>query len=145
MFASKKCPQVRVVPLQDAAQLFAVPGEDPHVEDRVAQVPRDVARETRCERPGHTPPRSVRMQPSHTRRAAPRAMSFSGVGQSFLEEHLKDRGRRHGENRAHDAEERSADQQRDDDEHRADADLPLHDLRHEQVVFKLLLREEEDE
>ena len=62
----------------------------------------------------------------------------------LLEEHLQDRRGRHGENRADDAEQRAADEQRDDDDHGADADLALHDLRDQHVVLQLLLDEEED-
>src|SRR4051794_25974822 len=57
--------------------------------------------------------------------------------------HLEDCRRGHREQRAEDAEQRPADQQRDDHGHRADADLALHHLRYEQVVFDLLLRDEE--
>ena len=52
---------------------------------------------------------------------------------------LEDRRGRHREDGADDAEQAAADQQRDDHRDRADADLPLHDLRHEDVVLELLL------
>ena len=51
--------------------------------------------------------------------------------------------RRHREDGARNAEQLAADQQRDDDRHRADADLARHDLRHQHVVLELLLDDEE--
>ena len=139
----EEVPQVRIVPLQDASQLFAIPREDPHVEHRVAKVPCHVARDTGRERPRHR--HRYQCVCSRRIRGVAAACHSAGVGQSFLEEHLKDCCRWDGENRAHDSEQRAADQQRDDDEHRADAHLPLHDLRHEQMIFKLLLRNEKDD
>ena len=48
----EEMPQVRVVTSDDAAELLTVPREDPHVEDRIAKIPRDVTRESAGERPG---------------------------------------------------------------------------------------------
>ena len=69
----------------------------------------------------------------------------SRVPHPLAEQHLQDGGGRHGEDRAEDAEQVAADQQRDDHGHGADPDLPLHDLRHEHVVLELLLHDEEDD
>src|SRR4051812_43852348 len=49
--------------------------------------------------------------------------------ENLADDHLEDCRRRHREQRAEDAEQRAADEQRDDHRHRADADLALHDLR----------------
>ena len=137
-------------------QVIGAPGDDPAVEERVAQVPGDGCREPGRQRPrqrdGTRP-----VQRNRGERAAPSpagcasipgdggrgpAHYASSLGQ-LVEDHLQHRRGRHGQQRADDAEQRSADQQRDDDRDRADADLPLHQLRHEQVVLELLLREEE--
>ena len=53
-----------------------------------------------------------------------------GLRAQFIDDDRQNRDRRNGENRAHQPEERPADQQRDDDRDGADADAPLHDLRH---------------
>ena len=38
---------------QDRAELLTIPRKNPYVEDRIPQIPRDVTRETACERPCH--------------------------------------------------------------------------------------------
>ena len=68
---------------------------------------------------------------------------FSGLSlrrDNLGEQNLKDGGARHCEDRADDAQQLSADEQRDDDRHRTDANLPFHHLGHEHVIFELLLQ-----
>ena len=64
--------------------------------------------------------------------------------EEFVDDHLNDGGRRNGEDGAYDAEQRAADEQRHEDDDGADAHLAPHHLGHEDVVFDLLLEQEED-
>ena len=78
--------------------------------------------------------------------ARKRAVRFSRFAftEHRLKDDLHDRRSRNSEHGADDAEERAADKQRGDDDHRADANLPLHDLGNEQVILGLLLHDEKE-
>ena len=77
MLASKNVGMPREVPREDAQDLLAVPRQDPHVEDRITEVPGDIASQPKRQRPGgderRHPIRGERM-----RRAARQAIDASG-------------------------------------------------------------------
>ena len=64
--------------------------------------------------------------------------------EQLLRDDLEHGGGRHRENRPHNAVQRRANQQRGNHRHRTHADLLFHDLRHQQMILGLLLRDEED-
>src|SRR6185295_6316895 len=59
--------------------------------------------------------------------------------EQFLDHHLNNRGRRHSEDRAENAQDGTADEQSDQHRHSADANLPLHHFGDQQMVLDLLL------
>src|SRR5258708_37679468 len=63
------------------------------------------------------------------------------TGSDLLDDDGEDRGGGNSEDRADEAPQLAADEQRDHDDHRTDADAALHDLRHEDVRFELVQHE----
>ena len=133
-------------------EVLGRPPEDPGIEDRIPRVPRHGALHRRDERP-RPRHREQRIEHGSPCCASPGAWPLEARGHAvhpsvvagqFVEDDLNHRRRGHREQSADDAEQRRADEERDEYRDRADADLLRHDLRHQHVVFELLLDDEED-
>ena len=83
MFASQVLAERLEVTAERAQQMLRVPGQDPGVEQRIAEVGRQVARETARERPGQDDGRA-----GHTRRPRPMCLRQAAEKAGLIAERL---------------------------------------------------------